>query len=491
MVDVSVDGARAGWTSWLPWRREIDRPERTTGRALAKAHVASHAAAWELGLAVFALVVLGRTPLLFMRLRTPELFWPVRALWQDDLVVACTMGAVELLVIAIAVRRSNVQTLLQQPFLLAFIGLAWLSMLWSVEPDVTLRRSLLLAGAAGVGWYLGDRFGLRDQIRIASWLGWSAIGTTILALVFWNDLARSTSGVQGQWSGIYVNRNSLGLVLSIGLLATLFFVRSTKRTGLVRTMAFVLAFALLATKSKTGLIGLAVAIAVTLVVAWLRRRRSENIGTAAGAYVVFAVFATAGLFVHWYWVELIHKLGRETDLSGRTFVWEVVRWFMRLHPVRGWGYEAIWAHVPAISQAQAAHGGSIAASQGRGIAGGWPFAAHNGYYEVVLGVGYIGLALLVGFLAFAAWRAFQYAWRRRDVESLWPLAFVVFAVVVNFSESLWVAGEATFVLTIAAAVSVVKITTPGRATVVAEATSDPPEAVEPPARARVRPGRSA
>jgi exopolysaccharide production protein ExoQ len=459
-VDVSVDEVRGGLTSWLPWRRELDQPAKRAG-ALARVHVAYRVARWELVLTVVALFIFGRTPLLFMRLHTTDTFWRVRALWQDDLVVVCAMAAAELALIAVAARRSSVDVLLRQPFLLAFVGFAWLSMAWSVEPDVTIRRSLLLAGAVGAGWYIGERFELRDQIRIASWLGWTAFGTTIVALFVWNDLARSTNGATGQWSGIYVNRNSLGLALSIGLLATLFFIRTTNRKGLVRTLAGFQFVVLGMTKSKTGVIGLFVALAVAIVVAWLRRRRSNNIGTIAAAYVVFAVFATVGLFVHWYWVEIIQKIGRQTDLTGRTFIWELVRWFSHLHPWRGWGFESIWANQHAISQAQAAHGSNPAAL-GKGVVGGWPFAAHNGYYEIVLGVGYLGLALFVAFLAFGLWRAFQYAWHRRDVESLWPLSFIVFAVVVNFSESLWVSGEATFVLTVAAAVAVVKITRSGR-----------------------------
>jgi O-antigen ligase len=406
---------------------------------------------------VFALFVLGRTPLLFLRLHTAELFWPVRALWQDDLVVACAMGAVELVIIAVAARRASTDTLLRQPLLLAFLAFTWLSMTWSVEPDVTLRRSLLLVGAVCVGWYVGDRFSLREQIRLVSWLGWTALGSTVVALFIWNDLARSTTGIRGEWSGIYVNRNSLGLVMSMGVLATLFFIRTTERKGLVRTLCFLEFFVLFATKSKTGLIGMAVAVSVAVVIAFVRRSRSEKIGTVAAAYVVFAIFATIGLVVNNYWVAILRRLGRDPDLTGRTFIWELVKWFSRLHPVRGWGFEAIWANQHAISQAQAANG-SLPAAAGKGIPGGFPFAAHNGYYEILLGVGYVGLALFVGFLAFAVWRAFRYAWFRRDVESLWPLAFLVFAGVVNFSESLFVSGETLFVLTVAAAVAVAKAT---------------------------------
>ena len=457
-VEASVERSRAGLTSLLPWRREHEGAA-PRGRALARVHVAYRVQRWELAIAVFALFVLGRTPVLFLRLHTTDLFWRVQALWQEDIVVVLTIGLVELAIVAIAVRRTSIDGLLRQPLLLAFVGFAWVSMIWSVEPDVTFRRSLLLAGAVGVGSYIGDRFALHEQIRIVSWLGWTAVGTTLLALLIRTDLASSTNAVRGEWSGIYVNRNALALVLSMGLLATLFFRRTTQRTALVRTLAIAQFLFLVGTKSRTGIVGIVVAVSIAVVVSWLRRSRSETIGTAQAAYVVFAIFATAGLIVHRYWATILRRLGRDPDLTGRTFIWEIVKWFSRLHPVRGFGYEAIWADKHLISQVQAAHG-SLPAATGNGIPGGYPFAAHNGYYEILLGVGYVGLALFVGFLGFAVWRAFRYAWTRRDVESLWPLAFLVFAIVVNFSESLFVSGEALLVLTVAAAVSVVKATRP-------------------------------
>ena len=51
---------------------------------------------------------------------------------------------------------------------------------------------------------------------------------------------------------------------------------------------------------------------------------------------------------------------------------------------------------------------------------------------MMLNVGLVGFLIFVSFLAVSTWRAFAYAWKRHDIESLWPLAFIVFALVVNF-----------------------------------------------------------
>ena len=84
----------------------------------------------------------------------------------------------------------------------------------------------------------------------------------------------------------------------------------------------------------------------------------------------------------------------------------------------------------------------------------WPYAAHNGYLEIRLGMGQVGLLLLTAVLAVSLWRSFRYAWSRDDMISLWPFALLVFAIVVNLSESLFIANEATWALVVAAAVCV-------------------------------------
>jgi TRAP-type C4-dicarboxylate transport system permease small subunit len=87
--------------------------------------------------------------------------------------------------------------------------------------------------------------------------------------------------------------------------------------------------------------------------------------------------------------------------------------------------------------------------------------------------------LFVGFLAVASWRAFRKAWTRTDPESLWPLATIVFAIVVNFSESLFISSEAVFALAVAACVAATNMRptdpVPGSTAAATAAVSDAPE----------------
>jgi O-antigen ligase len=250
--------------------------------------------------------------------------------------------------------------------------------------------------------------------------------------------------VFGVWSGIYVNRNHFALVLSYGALATailLFGGRPRWRLPLLGLLAVELVL-LWRTGSRTGPVGLAVAIAVAGLVAAVRPWGVRLLKGWAGALACVGVIVIVGGFVQFYWTTIVDVLGRQTRLSGRTTLWEVARWFSRLRPWEGWGFEAVWTQPREALQVIANFGG-------------YPYNAHNGYYDLLLGTGRIGLGLMLVFLAVLAWRAFRYAWTRTDVLSLWPLALVAFVVVVNFSESLFVSGEALWALTVAAAVTVV------------------------------------
>jgi O-antigen ligase len=424
-------------------RRTADRSiDRDFHVGLSRVLATDRAATWEWGVAIAALFVLGRSNVLFIRQRLSALIG-TRAgpMWQDDIVLQLTFAIVQAVVLVIAIRRARPSALLRQPVLLAFVAMAWLSVMWSVEPDVSVRRVLLFAGTVAVGWFVGDRFAPKDQIRIVIAVSALAVVGTLIGLTFWNELATSTNGVSDQWSGIYVNRNLLAAVLSGGLLAIFFLPKNRARRWPMRALGVVLFFLLAGTQSRTGTIAIMCAGGVAFAVWLLRRYTADRLSATRGAYITFASLATVGLAVNWYWVEILSWFGRDPSLTKRTWIWEVDRWLVDRHPWTGWGFEAIWTHPRAVEQSFDATGR-------------YPYSAHSGYFDLMLSLGRIGVVLFVAFLVVAAWRAFIYAWRRADVTSLWPLTFIVFAAVMNFSESLFVSSEALTALTIACAVAV-------------------------------------
>ena len=397
-------------------------------------------ATWEYGLAIFALFVLGRSPVLFFRNLASGVFGGKSGvLWQDDLVLVCVWAVVEIAVIVVAAKRCDVRALTRQPMLLLLLAICWVSAAWSIEPSVSARHAAFFAGTAAVGWYLGDRFSMRDQAAIVGKLAWGVAAMSYIAVLVYPSARQTGVAGEGSWSGIYLNRNLLSLVLSLGLLAAVFLTDNTKHKAFLRAGVVGVLFLQFASKSRTGPVALLAAVVVVLAIHGLRKLAAGSIVSSTAAVVSLLTLGTVGLYVHFNWEKILGRLQRTTSLTGRTSLWQMDRWFSRGRPWEGYGFEAIWTNQRAIGQARAAT--HI-----------YPYSSHNGYYEMLLSVGRIGLIVFVGFLAVAAWRAFKYAWEREDFMSLWPLALIIFGVVVNFSESLFVSNEATWALTVAAAV---------------------------------------
>lgn len=407
---------------------------------------AASPARWEYVIGVAALVILARSPVLFLRQRLGGLIeTPVAPIWQDDGLVRSAFILIELIVLIVAVRTCSPRRLAGQGLLLIFLALTWASMAWSVEPGVTQLRSMMFTGTAVVGWYLGSRFSIRGQAVLV--FAAAALGTaaSLLALVFWPELARSTDGFAGEWSGVYVNRNILSAVLCLGLLAVVFlFIEADARWRVVlAAVAVVEAFVLWHTGSRSGPVALAIAVGVAFVVFLTRRLSGGRLSPAGGLAVCVALGAIAGVAVHQNWARVLDLLERSSSLSNRTSMWAIDRRYLEMRPWKGWGFETVWAHPPNIAQVSAEWG--------------FPYSSHSGYYEILLGVGKVGFAVFMAFLVVTAWRAFRFAWSGSGLMAIWPLALFTYCIVLNLSESFFVANDAVWALLVMIAFAVTRL----------------------------------
>src|SRR5437762_2930278 len=112
-------------------------------------------------------------------------------------------------------------------------------------------------------------------------------------------------------------------------------------------------------------------------------------------------------------------MGRDTTLTGRTLIWrQVLR--MTVDPLFGAGFESFWL--------------------GERLEKFWriywwhPNEAHNGYLEVFLNLGWIGVALLCLLLA-TGYRNVFAAYRCDPETGRVKLAYLVAAALYSFSEA--------------------------------------------------------
>jgi len=125
--------------------------------------------------------------------------------------------------------------------------------------------------------------------------------------------------------------------------------------------------------------------------------------------------------------RLSYMLYGDSSLTGRTVIWDFVNSEIARSPFVGWGYQSFWL-VP----------GSPAIADAPGWVKGMP-NAHNGYIDTKLELGYVGLAFLVTFLI-ATLHAIGRVADRDPARARLVLSLVLFIILYNFFESLWMRG---------------------------------------------------
>ena len=303
------------------------------------------------------------------------------------------------------------------PLLLA--SWAVVSILWSQDKVLSTRRALPFGLAAAFGVYLALRFPPRRfltllQITFAALALWSAV----LALGFPSIGLDASNGHTHDWQGVFTQKNACGraMVFAIGS------VLAGGRLSPGRLTLLLLFTAELAMSGSRGAWLLGVVVIVSLSAFRLSCRFDRASRTA-----LFAAVALGGTVVAIIGISqfgsLAPLLGRDATLTGRTAIWHEV-WLSILHrPLLGYGFSAFWRG------AQGASWDVVVALKFV------LFHAHNGFLEIWLGLGAVGLALFtLGFLraAFLLWPELSAG---RYEEAAWPFCTLLLIALYDLDEN--------------------------------------------------------
>ena len=148
-------------------------------------------------------------------------------------------------------------------------------------------------------------------------------------------------------------------------------------------------------------------------------------GPAAVHVLVLTILLAGGLTVLLGGgADAARTMGRDPTLSGRTQIWEIVI-PMVPNAIGGAGFETFWAG-PRAKEVETKN-------QAAGGLGG-PHEAHNGYIEMYLNLGWIGVALIALVLGQGYHKAVR-AFRRDPGLGALLVAYVVTAVTYNITEA--------------------------------------------------------
>jgi exopolysaccharide production protein ExoQ len=301
------------------------------------------------------------------------------------------------------------------------VGLVFLSAAWSEVPADTLKHGVLLLGTTVFGVYYGVRFELDQQLRLLA----IVFGISIALSLALGLLVPSYGVMQwehlGAWRGVYFHRNTLAHMMVIGF-AVLWW--RGRRWGFgVGVLAGLIGAAVLISLSgsDTGRVLLLVTFLFCVGGPALRWKKSRLVSIATVVITVL-VFLTNWAIQNWdrFTVDV---MGRDRTLSGRLYVWALCvvmglrrRWL-------GYGYGSFWLGPsgPSASIWRALH---------------WPSPnAHNGFLDVFLDIGLVGLFVLLAQCAYVFWQAVKLARRGKTPDTLWPMSYLLIFFIDNLAES--------------------------------------------------------
>ncbi len=307
------------------------------------------------------------------------------------------------------------------------IGVVLFSIVWSDDSSVSIRQSIALIGTTLFGVYLATRYRLKDQLQI---LGWVFGIAAILSLVF--AIALPSYGLQnGQsWQGIYHHKNLLGRIMVLSAIVFVLNAQSFKSYRWLNWAGAGLSMVLLVfSNSKTSLALLLVLLVFLIGYQTLRLYYKLAVVVLSTALVIAGGILVTVISQA---ETVVGAAGKDLTFSGRTDLWSLVIPKIQNRFWLGYGYGGFWR-------------GWSGESADIWLLETWlPKHSHNGYIDLWLELGLIGIVVFAMGMALAIYRATLWVALTRSAEYLLPLAFLNFVLLYNLTESVWLLQNTLF-----------------------------------------------
>ena len=317
--------------------------------------------------------------------------------------------------------------------LLLFWVYCGISILWSDFQDVSFKRYIKdIGNTLMVLIVLSERDPTEAMITLFKRCAYILIPLSVVMFKYYPHFGR----VYGRWdgklsiTGVTNNKNSLGVLCALCGIAIFWSLVSTWKNreslgtkGPLAVQVFILAvivWVLVISNSATSLVCFSIGVAVIAFI----ELKVLRVGLLYASPIILVAIAGYLLLSDSVLGVFTGAVGRDESLTGRTDVWRAVL-SLAQDPIIGCGYNSFFLG-DRLTRLWSLYTWKIT-------------EAHNGYLEIYLDLGIVGLVLLLGALCSALGRTLLLVRNEPSVGAL-KLAMLVSVLMYNFTESAFRAG---------------------------------------------------
>jgi exopolysaccharide production protein ExoQ len=317
---------------------------------------------------------------------------------------------------------------------------------WSQEPHATLNTSVYLGINILFAFYLSGRFSPQRLLQILLVVGTVGLTLSIALSVFIPKYGVDTTIGNNAWRGIYGSKNSCAAMTTFFLAGAFYAPTPTLLARLWRGAYVCLSLVLiLMSRSATSAVLVALLLIYVVAVKLLQKLQASDRVTATllaillvGSAIAVAISSLNQTSLN----QIFYAFGKNSTLTGRTAIWHSVMEAVLKRPLFGYGYMAFWPSQTHVSTIMLENHWSV-------------LGAHNGFLEVWLSLGAIGVALVLFTFARAILNAASCVLRGGSPYLNWFASLVFLALVLNLDEShLMVSNDLLSMLYVIACVGV-------------------------------------
>ena len=312
--------------------------------------------------------------------------------------------------------------------IILFISLALISILWSDVKMTTFKRlSIFMALWLGA-FSISKKYSYSDVALLAIYNCSLTLALSVGAEIILGTF--SPFSAEYRFAGV-MHPNAQGLncgLLFISSVSFLLIHKDVSKLGkvLILSCGFASILFLLLTKSRTALLSSILALGFS----WLLYNVIQGKRVMTSFLCLIAPFQVMILYFLWQADVLIKlqrlfMLGRDTEvltLTGRTDLWRELLDYVAQSPLLGYGYDSFWTLT---------HTAEIMGSQGS-----WVASDHSSYFNVVLGLGVIGLTIFVIMLLLSLQASIRLYLRSKSNEYIFATTVIIMAIINMFLETI-------------------------------------------------------